>query len=187
MPKPSHRETLIQSGLAVFHEHGFHATGVQSIVDHAGVPKGSFYNHFKSKDELGIEILKHYWEEYSQARKALKVHDTPALERIDRHLSAFGDSPFGCLIGNFSIEMANVDSFRSTLETLYSSWVSDLAECIEDGQRRGEIRDDDTAENLAEFLVTSLEGTIMKTRIDRSSDALERLRDSMARYLKAAP
>lgn len=184
MPKPSHRDTLIQSGLAVFHEHGFHATGVQSIVDHAGVPKGSFYNHFKSKDELGVEILNYYWNVYSDARDALRDPGTPALERIDRHLSAFGDSPFGCLVGNFSIEMFNVESFRSTLEMLYSSWITDIAYCIEEGQRRGNIRADDTAENLAEFVVTSLQGTILKTKIDRDSESLTRLRNSMTRYLK---
>lgn len=184
MPKPSHRDTLIQSGLAVFHEHGFHATGVQGIVDHAGVPKGSFYNHFKSKDELGVEILHYYWDVFSEARAALRDPEAPALDRIDRHLAAFGDSPHGCLIGNFSIEMSNVESFRSTLETLYATWIADIAHCIADGQRAGDIRADDTPENLAEFVITSLEGTIMKTKIIRNAESLPRLRASIQRFLK---
>ena len=89
MPRPSHKDTIVQSALAVFHEFGYHASGVQVIVDHAGVPKGSFYNHFKSKDELGLEVLGAYWRQYEAARSALHDSAQSPLERIDAHLAGF--------------------------------------------------------------------------------------------------
>lgn len=186
MPKPSHRDKLIESGLAVFHEHGFHATGVQSIVDHAGVPKGSFYNHFKSKDDLGLEILHHYWKLYASTREDLKDGQISVLKRIDRHLAAFGESPFGCLIGNFSSEMANSDAYRQALGDLYAQWISDLSACIKEGQTDGTIQCDDTADNLAEFVITALEGAILKKKVSQDPSELNRLRRSISMYLQRA-
>ena len=90
MPKPNHRDKILNAGLEVFHEHGFHFTGVQNIVDQAGVPKGSFYNHFKSKEALGLEVLDTYWSAGSAARSELQATGTAPLKRIDRHLAAFG-------------------------------------------------------------------------------------------------
>lgn len=184
MPKPNHRDKLIQSGLAVFHEHGFHASGVQNIVDHAGIPKGSFYNHFKSKDELGLEILDYYWELYADARAGLSDSGIPVLERIERHLGSFGQSEFGCLIGNFSGEMANSEIFRSHLSSFYKKWTSDLATCLKEGQEDGTVRDDDTATNMAEFVISGLEGAILKAKVDRDPGAIKRLCKSILKFLK---
>lgn len=183
MPKPSHKDKLIQSALAVFHEFGFHATGVQSIVDHAGVPKGSFYNHFKSKDALGLEVLDVYWGENQAANDLLKNRDIPALDRIERHLAAFGGSEYGCLVGNFSTEMANAPAFRDKLNIFYSAWVSDLAQCIKEGQTDGTIRTDDSAEHLAEFIIGGLEGAILKRKIDQQVGSLATFRATIQKFL----
>lgn len=184
MPKPNHRDKLIQAGFTLFHERGFHASGVQNIVDHAGVPKGSFYNHFQSKDDLGLEILNYYWEMYADSRAGLSDREVPALERINRHLGAFRQSEFGCLIGNFSGELAGSDAFRSRLLSLYEKWISDLAACIRAGQEDGTIRDDSTSEHLAEFVISGLEGAILKAKVDRDFDGLERFRETALQFLK---
>ena len=51
---------LIESGLKLFSERGYHGTGIKEIVDSQGVPKGSFYNYFESKEDFIAEIVKHY-------------------------------------------------------------------------------------------------------------------------------
>ena len=60
MGRPSAREGIVQAGLKCLVEKGFNAVGVQDITDTAGVPKGSFYNHFVSKEALGVEIVERY-------------------------------------------------------------------------------------------------------------------------------
>src|ERR1700758_148408 len=74
--KPNVREQLIHKGLQVLHERGFHATSVEDITGAAGVPKGSFYNHFESKEDLGAEVVSRYLE---NSNKTLAVLRNPKL------------------------------------------------------------------------------------------------------------
>ena len=185
MPRPSHKDKIVQSGLAVFHEFGYHASGVQMVVDHAGVPKGSFYNHFKSKDELGLEVLDAYWRQFESAREALRDSSKPALERIDTHIAAFKVDQLGCLIGNFTGEMANSPQFRAALKDLYATWITDFEACIQDGQNDGSIRSDENATALAEFVVTGLEGSVLKRKIEEDGQNLDSFRKTMVMFLRA--
>ena len=109
MPKPNHKETLLEAGLTAFHRHGYHATGVQEVVSLAGVPKGSFYNHFESKDALGLAALARYWEERAESRALLRDTSVLGLNRLDGHFAALGYSEDGCLIGNFTAELTQHD------------------------------------------------------------------------------
>ncbi len=185
MPRPSHKDTIVQSALAVFHEFGYNASGVQVIVDHAGVPKGSFYNHFKSKDDLGLEVLDAYWSQYEEMRANLKDPNTPALDRVDAHIAAFTVTDAGCLVGNFTGEMANVPTFKEALNAIYAEWIEDLEICIAQGQEDGTIRTDETAKALAEFVVTSLEGSVLKRKISEDEQNLIRFRKTMLLFLRA--
>lgn len=182
--KQNHYEKILSAGLTVFHEQGFHASGTQEVVDLAGVSKGSFYNHFKSKDALGLAVLDFYWQNNADTLALLHGPKVPALKRIDRYLAAVGYDENGCLIGNFSIELANSDFFRPHISKLMKTWVEEIAACISDGQNDGTIRKDDSAVNLAEYVVVSLEGAIMKAKINRDPSVLKRLRKSIQLFLQ---
>jgi TetR/AcrR family transcriptional repressor of nem operon len=133
MPKPNHKEALLDAGLAAFHRRGYHATGVQEIVSSAGVPKGSFYSHFESKDALGLAALARYWEDRAKARALLRDASLPGLERLDRSFAALGYSEDGCLIGNFTAELAQLDAFRQDLSRLWRQWTDALSQCLASG------------------------------------------------------
>lgn len=184
MMKQNHYNKILSAGLTVFHEQGFHASGTQEVVDLAGVSKGSFYNHFKSKDALGLAVLDFYWQNNADTIALLHGPKVPALKRIHRYLAAVGYDENGCLIGNFSIELANSDFFRPRISKLMNTWVEEIAACISDGQDDGTIRKDDSAANLAEFVVVSLEGAIMKAKISRDQGVLKRLRKSVRLFLQ---
>jgi AcrR family transcriptional regulator len=68
MGRPSVRQQLVDAALGVFQSHGFNGSSVQDLTDAAGVPKGSFYNHFKSKEDLALEALQLYMERPGGAR-----------------------------------------------------------------------------------------------------------------------
>lgn len=77
------RQHLIATGLRVLHAQGFNGCGVQEITDAAQVPKGSFYNHFDSKEQFGAEVLGRYWEDrLSRAQRVLSDESRPPLERL---------------------------------------------------------------------------------------------------------
>src|ERR1700722_4956768 len=99
------REQLLNAGVEALHSKGFNGCGVQEITDAAGVPKGSFYNYFESKEAFSAAVLEHYWEE--GARKNLAVlsdESIPALTRLKTYFSqraevhAAGDFERGCMI-----------------------------------------------------------------------------------------
>ena len=82
MARPSAKEQLIAAGLAILHERGFNGSGVQDITDAAGVPKGSFYNHFESKEAFAAEVLEHYWRQGSCSLAMLSDERVPPLDRL---------------------------------------------------------------------------------------------------------
>jgi len=182
MPRPSHKDKIVKSALAVFHEFGYHASGVQSVVDHAGVP--SFYNHFKSKDELGLEVLDAYWRQSDNARAALRDPEQSPLDRIDAHLAGFQVAQSGCLVGNFTSEMANEQQFRHALNKIYESWIADFEFCITQGQADGSIRKDLPAQVLAELVVNGLEGSVLKRKLEDDEQTLVNFRNAILAFFR---
>lgn len=183
MPKPNHKEALLEAGLAAFHQRGYHATGVQEIVSSVGVPKGSFYSHFESKDALGLAALERYWEERAEARALLQDASLPGLERLDRHLAALGYSENGCLMGNFTAELAELDCFREDLLRRWRQWTNALAQCLADGQRDGSVRADLPAAELARTVLSLWEGAVLAAKIERGSKPLSVARRTLRRLL----
>jgi len=183
MPKPNHKETLLEAGLTAFHRHGYHATGVQEVVSLAGVPKGSFYNHFESKDALGLAALARYWEERAEIRALLRDTSVLGLNRLDRHFAALGYSEDGCLIGNFTAELAQHDTFREDLSRLWRLWTEALAQCLSDGQRDGSIRADVSVQELARTVLALWEGAILLAKVERGPEPLKIARRTLRRLL----
>ncbi len=180
MKQGTTRDTLISTGLKVLHARGFHASGVQDITDAAGVPKGSFYTHFDSKERFGAEVLGRYWERRADRALSILSDETrPPLERLKAYFAGKTQvsGPFdkGCLIGNFSAEMAG-DSrlMRDRLAAVFAAWTQMLAGCIREAQAAGELRRELDPESIAAFLIDAFEGAILRTKVDRDATALRR-------------
>src|SRR5438067_12038965 len=89
MPKPSHREKLLQVGMQVVHERGFAGASVRDIVQAAGVPQGSFTNHFASKEAFGLEVIALYLaQEDQRLRQTLGDAALAPLARLRSYIAA---------------------------------------------------------------------------------------------------
>ncbi len=116
MPRPNLREQIIDAAVATLHRQGFNGSSVQDITEAAHAPKGSFYNHFESKEDLAIAALDRYWERVEASLTLLDGNDIPPRERIARYFSRLNDAArkggfrTGCLIGNLTAEMAAQES-----------------------------------------------------------------------------
>ncbi len=184
-PKPDTRTNLVQAGLRMIHAEGYAATGIQSIVDGADVPKGSFYNHFPSKEAFGAEVIDVYSDRgQRKLRDFLCNPDVAPLARLeayfDDRIEAFRASNYtrGCLLGNFSAEAADHSALvREHLVRHFGAWSSLFEQCISQAQEEGSISDQFSAASLASFLFNSWEGAVLRMRVEKSDAPLIEFKD----------
>ena len=179
MPKPNVRDKLLAAGLETMHRLGFNGCSVQDITQAAGVPKGSFYNHFESKEVLGAELLDLYWQKASANLRILSDEALPPLERLNRYFDGLAEGlaslsyEQGCLLGNFSTELSDQSRLvRDRLSSLLAGWTRAVECCVRDAQLSGAVRADIDAVVLAAFLVNAWEGTVLRTKVDRDNRAI---------------
>ncbi len=180
MRQPGTRDHLLSTGLKLLHARGFHASGVQDITQAAEVPKGTFYTHFDSKERFGAEVLGRYWERRADRAIAILGDESRSpLTRLKAYFQAKTrvSGPFekGCMIGNFSAEMAGDSRLvRDRLAAVFAAWTQLLANCIREAQTAGELRSSLDADTVAAFLIDAFEGAILRTKVDRDATALLR-------------
>ncbi|MET7282972.1 TetR family transcriptional regulator C-terminal domain-containing protein [Kribbella sp. NPDC005582] len=176
MARRSMREEILESGVELFLERGFNAAAVKDITDRAGVPKGSFYNHFESKEALGAVALERYGERLRMADLADRT--VPPVERVRRHFEFLrGDQPKfsqGCMFGNFGAEIVDhSEPLRLRVKDGWGNWVQLLAEAIAQGQAEGQIRASLDPQQTARYLTSAWEGALLQARTDKSGEAFE--------------
>lgn len=175
-PKPDTREKLIQAGILAIHASGYGGTGIQSIVEMADVPKGSFYNFFPSKEAFAAEVIDAYSNRgQERLRSYLLNRNVAPLARLegyfDDRIEAFRAAQYvrGCLMGNFSAEAADHSALiREGLTKHFGAWCDLLEACIAEGQKQGEISNQFTASLLAKFVLNSWEGALLRMRAEKS-------------------
>jgi TetR/AcrR family transcriptional repressor of nem operon len=177
MPRASTRDQILAAGGAFMHRNGFSASGVAEITAAAGVPKGSFYNHFESKEAFAAAALADYWE-HGSAALALLNRPGPADERVRAHFKAvdrlLSDDAYaaGCMLGNFAIEAGPLsDPLRKQVAALYVGWTTQLAACLEGGQKAGTVNAAVPAETLARFLIGAWHGAVQRAKVERNGRA----------------
>jgi TetR/AcrR family transcriptional repressor of nem operon len=178
------RELLLQAGTELFLERGYSATGLQDILERAGVPKGSFYHYFGSKEEFGLEVLARY------ARRAAEVAEQhlgeggdgeqrPILERLRGYYEAQTEELTtcacrqGCLMGSLGDELANVsEAIRASVESRSHGLLARLAQALREAQEAGELSPGADPDRLADFCNASWQGALRQMKIRRSPEPL---------------
>ena len=172
------RDKIVEVALDRFHTLGFNGCGVQEIVDKAGIPKGSFYNYFKAKELLVIDVLKAYAD--GSRREMLSDKTIAPVERLRAHFeflaSRHARSGYskGCLIGNIAAETTDdIPIVRKALARVFAEWTEMVASAIRDGQADGSIDARLDAEEIARFLINSWEGALIRMKIANNRQPLD--------------
>lgn len=188
MPRPANPETrsrLLEKGGDLVSSRGFNATGVQEITAAAGVPKGSFYNYFDSKEAFAVEVLSEYWDQVVELYGPILTDShIPPLSRIAGYFEGLADFherhryAVGCLIGNMALEVTpSSEDVRAKLAAIYRAWATSLADCLREAQVRQELAPGRDANQLAAALIDTFEGAVMRAKVERSRapfDSFER-------------
>jgi len=185
MGKASLREDILNAGLKVMFRSGYQGASVRDICAAAGAPQGSFTNHFPSKESFAREVLDRYFA-YTQGwvRQALEDKSLTPRQRLKRYLEIISGRlqsakwNRGCLIGDFSLEASSHSKLlRQRLEEIFQEWRSPFAACIAEAQASGEIDSAFDPKDLAEFLLASWEGAILRMKVERGPAALDRFKN----------
>ncbi|ULH17075.1 TetR/AcrR family transcriptional regulator (plasmid) [Deinococcus sp. KNUC1210] len=168
------REQLLESGLETLHERGFNATAVQDITEAAGVPKGSFYNHFVSKEELGAAVVQRFVLTNQPIREMLSDETLAPLERLRAYFTALVETALqrqryrGCLLGNFATELSGQSSLiRTEVDGALSQWTDAVATVIAEAQQAGQLTDPQPAADLAAFIINAWEGSVLRFKVQQ--------------------
>ncbi|WP_029911823.1 TetR/AcrR family transcriptional regulator [Caulobacter sp. UNC358MFTsu5.1] len=184
MGRISNRENILAAGLRVMFKKGFAGAGVRDIVADAGAPQGSFTNHFGSKEAFAGEVLDLYFEHVrSLVGQALDDQTLPPRERLGRYLDLITDRLAadgyvrGCLIGDLSLETAQTsEALRGRLAAIYREWLVPFTACLAQAQQDGSIARRFSPDDLAEFLIASWQGAILRMKVERSREPLDRFK-----------
>lgn len=185
MPKPSHREKLLHIGMQVVHERGFGGASVRDIVQAAGVPQGSFTNHFASKEAFGLEVIDLYFANSLDAmRETLRNDGLPPLQRlrayIDNGKNRLNKDSMrnGCLFGNFTAEASDCsEPIRLRLVEVFGEVQSAVAYCLRAAVKAGELAPATDCDEIAGFVVSSLQGANLLAKAQRSPVPVERFKE----------
>lgn len=180
MSKETTKEVLLEAGRRVFLEKGYNHSGIDAVLGAAGVPKGSFYYYFPSKEEFGLQVLNRFAEQHNaDLDRVLGDTSLRPLDRLRRLVETTCERleqqqcRNGCLVGNLSQEMADQsEAFRGRLREIFRSWADRYAACLREAQATGEIAADLDVEELAGFLLASWQGTVLRAKTERSTAPL---------------
>ncbi|MEV8358157.1 TetR family transcriptional regulator C-terminal domain-containing protein [Microbacterium sp. NPDC076895] len=198
MPRPSNpdvRRRLLRAGLELMHRDGFAGAGVKDITDAAGVPKGSFYSYFPSKEALSAEVLTFYWDPIERDLLPLLAEsDVEPTARIANFFRALADEHeshdfvLGCMIGRMALEVGgSSDPARAELLRILDRWDAAIASCVAAGQAGGSIATKRSAVELAAVIVEAWEGAALRGKVSRSRDPYVRFEVSTLPALLGIP
>ena len=186
----STKQRLLDAGLPMLLEHGYNDLGVQALLEATGVPKGSFYHHFRDKEDFALSVVDQYMRGVHEALDVwLGDPERPPLERVRAFFEAIADGYraegyMGCLLGGLGQELSGVSEvFRRKIDECFAEIARGLAGCFRDAKGRGEIPSDSDPEQLASLLVDCWEGAALRSRLRRDPAPLGAMLDF---YLAAA-
>ena len=174
------RELLLRAGLEALTEKGFAATGIDEVLRRVGVPKGSFYHYFASKEAFGSELIERYGAYFARKlERHLTDKSLAPLERLRAFIAeaqagmAKHEYQRGCLIGNLGQEMGALpESFRAQLNRVFADWQARVADCLSEAQAAGEISELANCDQLAAFFWIGWEGAVLRSKLEHNPEAL---------------
>jgi TetR/AcrR family transcriptional repressor of nem operon len=178
------KQRLLDAGLPMLLKHGYNDLGIQAVLAATGTPKGSFYHHFKDKEDFALQVIDRYMLEVHAGLDAcLGDAERPPLARIRRFFEGTGqhyrdEGYMGCLLGGLGQELSGVSEvFRGRIEACFSAIADRLAVCLREARQAGDLPPDADARRLASLLVDCWEGAALRSRLRRDGAPLDAMLD----------
>jgi TetR/AcrR family transcriptional repressor of nem operon len=184
--EPAHatKQRLLDVGMAMLLKHGYHDLGIQALLDATKTPKGSFYHHFRDKEDFALQAIDEYMGKVHAGLDAcLGDQGRPPLARVRRFFELTRQSYrtegyLGCLLGGLGQELSGVsEAFRRKVEACFCEIAKRIATCLEEARQRGDIAADANPKRMASLLVDCWEGAALRSRLRGSAAPLTAMLD----------
>jgi TetR/AcrR family transcriptional repressor of nem operon len=181
MKRIHNKDDIVQIGLDLVLSKGFNATGVETILKQAKVPKGSFYNFFTSKEDFALAIIDKFVADQVEVFIPIFSDESlPPLTRVKKSFEALlkqfesNDCSQGCLIGNLGQEMADhFESVRQRLEESLQEWTGAISTLLRQAQQAKAIPADLDTLMLAENLISSFQGALLRAKVKKKPEPVK--------------
>ncbi len=175
------KELVVSKGLKALYLKGYNATGVKELTDTAKIPKGSFYNYFKNKEDFAVEAMKLFTErEITFIQEVLSNKSIPPLERIEKlyraktdHFVEKGSYSLGCFLCNITLEMADVSPLIAKAASQMFR-VEDLPviDCLKEAQVTGDLGTSIDVYELSDLIRDSWLGALIMMKANKNPEPL---------------
>jgi TetR/AcrR family transcriptional regulator, transcriptional repressor for nem operon len=166
------KQRLLETGLSMLLEHGYNDLGIQAVLAATNIPKGSFYHHFKDKEDFALQVIDEYMQNVHAGLDACLGDGTlRPLDRVRRFFETteqvYREQGYmGCLLGGLGQELSGVNAvFRHKIEECLSAIAERIAVCLEDARAHGDIPAASDARQMATLLVDCWEGAALRSRL----------------------
>lgn len=182
------RQHIVEQAAALFNRQGFEGASLAALMEATGLEKGGIYRHFPSKEAIAVEAFDYAWRLASDAR----LHDLNAIpnsvERLKRFIANFVDwnpsVPGGCPMFNTAVDSDDGNPvLRTRARKALREWLNYLASTIKNGIEMREIRSAIDPRRVAILIISSLEGALMISRLERNREPLLAIQSHLERYL----
>jgi len=184
------KQRLLDAGMAMLLQHGYHDLGMQALLDATETPKGSFYHHFRDKEDFALQAIDEYMRNvHAGLDQCLGDKRVPPLKRVRRFFEQTRQSYrregyLGCLLGGLGQELSGVSEvFRRKVEGCFSEIAGRIAGCLEEAKKAGDLAPGADCRQLASLLVDCWEGAALRCRLKGSPAPLGAMLDF---YFRAA-
>ena len=184
------RSKILDEAARVFNRKGFAATSINDILKASGTTKGNLYFHFSSKGEIGLEVLKREKQAFMSFLDDILNEGPPGQglkNFFDEALAKHRQQDFigGCIFGNTALEASDTSPELATfVASVFDDWIMKIAQNVDRAQQTGHIRKDVPARDLAEMIVSTVEGGIMQTRLLKSEKPLQHSLGTLQKILE---
>ena len=188
------RELILVKGAEVMTRRGYHGAGVQEIVQAAGVPKGSFYHYFASKEDFAVQALQQVYEprlqRYAQALNNSALSPRARIlsyyQELAEHFSQREGRQYDCFIGSLSFEMAQLaPALGAAMEAILQRSCGLLESCLREAQQAGELAGEEDCGNLASFISYAWQGALSRLKVANDGRALSEFMQRLPLLLRA--
>jgi TetR/AcrR family transcriptional repressor of nem operon len=186
------RDMILEKAAGLFNSRGYFGASMSDVMEATGLEKGGIYNHFGSKDELALAAFDHVVSIHGRRLKEAVERHELAIDRLLAFIDAFEDVilnpsvPGGCPLLNSAVESDDAHpALKEKVQAAVNKLLGFVESMVEAGVSSGELQQGVAPYSVATYIVASLEGAVMLTKLYGDPERFSSVANNLKEYIKS--